>query len=37
MTDEEWTEFSLQFQYDRELEDAQDYMATLDEMNEEFE
>jgi hypothetical protein len=36
MDEQEYTEFCRQFQYDRELEDAQDYMATLDEMNEEF-
>ena len=36
MNPEEYAEFCRQFQYDRELEDAQDYMQTLDEMNEEF-
>ena len=37
MNDQENAEFCEQFQRDRELEDAQDYLQTLDERNGEFE
>jgi hypothetical protein len=36
MSDQEYAEFCEQFQKDRLLEDAQDYLQTLDEMNGEF-
>lgn len=34
MNDQEYAEWCEQFQRDRELEDANDYLQTLDELNE---